>query len=81
MLQKVRPFTAADVEKVAEMFVQAGQGSVAMLQRRYKIGYQRAARIIDQLEEARILGPFEGSKPRQVLISHNEFMEMMSRQD
>ncbi len=67
--------------KVAEMFVQAGQGSVAMLQRRYKIGYQRAARIIDQLEEARILGPFEGSKPRQVLISHNEFMEMMSHRD
>ncbi len=67
--------------KVAEMFVQAGQGSVAMLQRRYKIGYQRAARIIDQLEEARILGPFEGSKPRQVIISHQEFLEMMANQD
>ena len=59
------------------MFVDAGQGSVAMLQRRYKIGYQRAARLIDQLEEARILGAFEGSKPRQVLISRQEFNEMM----
>ena len=63
--------------KAAEMFVDAGQGSVAMLQRRYKIGYQRAARLIDQLEEARILGAFEGSKPRQVLISRQEFNEMM----
>lgn len=63
--------------KAAEMFVDAGQGSVAMLQRRYKIGYQRAARLIDQLEEARILGAFEGSKPRQVLISRQELAELM----
>jgi len=63
--------------KATEMFVDAGQGSVAMLQRRFKIGYQRAARLIDQLEEAKILGPFEGSKPRQVLISRQEFNEMM----
>ncbi len=63
--------------KAAEMFVDAGQGSVAMLQRRFKIGYQRAARLIDQLEEAKVLGAFEGSKPRQVLISRQEFNEMM----
>lgn len=63
--------------KAAEMFVDAGQGSVAMLQRRFKIGYQRAARLIDQLEEARILGAFEGSKPRQVLISRQELNEML----
>lgn len=67
--------------KATEMFVDAGQGSVAMLQRRFKIGYQRAARLIDQLEEARILGPFEGSKPRQVLISRQEFNEMMMNQE
>lgn len=63
--------------KAAEMFVDAGQGSVAMLQRRFKIGYQRAARLIDQLEEARILGQFEGSKPRQVLITRQDLNEMM----
>jgi len=67
--------------KAAEMFVEAGQGSVAMLQRRYKIGYQRAARIIDQLEEARILGAFEGSKPRQVLISRQQLLEMSANKE
>lgn len=63
--------------QAAEFAVDAGQASVAMLQRRYKIGYQRAARIIDQLEENRIIGPYEGTKPRQVLISRAELNEMM----
>ncbi len=63
--------------KAAELAFESGQASVAMLQRRYKIGYQRAARIIDQLEEARIIGPYEGTKPRQVLISRAELNEMM----
>jgi len=43
-----------------------------MLQRRLKIGYSRAARLIDQMEERRIIGGFEGSKPRKVLISKEE---------
>ncbi len=63
--------------QAAEFAVDSGQASVAMLQRRYKIGYQRAARIIDQLEENRIIGPYEGTKPRQVLISRAELNEMM----
>lgn len=63
--------------QAAEYAVDAGQASVAMLQRRYKIGYQRAARIIDQLEENRIIGPYEGTKPRQVLITRAELNEMM----
>lgn len=63
--------------KAAELAFESGQASVAMLQRRYKIGYQRAARIIDQLEENRIIGPYEGTKPRQVLITRAELNEMM----
>jgi len=63
--------------KAAELAFESGQASVAMLQRKYKVGYQRAARIIDQLEENRIIGPYEGTKPRQVLISRSELNEMM----
>ncbi len=63
--------------KAAELVFESGQASVAMLQRKYKIGYQRAARIIDQLEENRIIGPYEGTKPRQVLISRSELNEML----
>ena len=63
--------------KAAELVFESGQASVAMLQRRYKIGYQRAARIIDQLEENRIIGPYEGTKPRQVLITRAELNEML----
>jgi len=62
--------------KAIEMAVELSQASVAMLQRRFKIGYQRAARIIDQMEERGIIGPYEGTKPRQVLISKEEFLEM-----
>jgi S-DNA-T family DNA segregation ATPase FtsK/SpoIIIE len=47
-----------------------------MLQRRFKIGYSRAARIVDYMELRGIVGPFDGSKPRQTLISRQQFMEM-----
>ncbi len=63
--------------KAAELVFESGQASVAMLQRKYKIGYQRAARIIDQLEDNRIISPYEGTKPRQVLITRNELNEMI----
>ncbi len=62
--------------QAVEMVLDNGQASVAMFQRRFKIGYQRAARLIDQMEERRIIGPYEGTKPRQVLISRQEFYEM-----
>ncbi len=62
--------------QAVEMVLDNGQASVAMFQRRFKIGYQRAARLIDQMEERRIIGPYEGTKPRQVLISRQEFLEM-----
>ena len=52
----------------AEVIVNAQQGSASLIQRKLKLGYNRAGRIIDQLEAAGIVGPFEGSKARQVLV-------------
>lgn len=63
--------------KAAELVIDSGQASVAMLQRRFKVGYQRAARIIDQMEEYHVIGPYEGTKPRQVLMTRNELNEML----
>ncbi len=62
-----------------EIVVETGQASVSMLQRRLKLGYSRAARLVDQMEERGIVGPFEGSKPRQVLITKSEWAEMELR--
>ncbi len=55
-------------KQAAEIVVQTQQGSASLLQRRLKLGYNRAGRIVDQLESAGIIGPFEGSKAREVLI-------------
>ena len=67
-------------EKAVEVVTEAGQASTSMLQRRLGVGYARAGRIIDQLEEHGIIGPHEGSKPRSVLITRAQWMEMtMSR--
>jgi S-DNA-T family DNA segregation ATPase FtsK/SpoIIIE len=66
------PWTTGDrdalFEEAAHIVVQHQQGSASLLQRRLKLGYNRAGRIVDQLEAAGIIGPFEGSKARQVLI-------------
>ncbi len=59
-----------------EVVLETGQASVSMLQRRLKLGYSRAARLVDQMEERGIVGPFEGSKPRQLLISRERWQEM-----
>ena len=59
--------------------VESGQASVSMLQRRLKLGYARAARLVDQMEQRGIVGPFEGSKPRKVLLSREDWMQMQLR--
>jgi S-DNA-T family DNA segregation ATPase FtsK/SpoIIIE len=59
-----------------EVLLETGQASVSMLQRRLKLGYSRAARLVDQMEERGIVGPFEGSKPRQLLITKEQWQEM-----
>jgi len=62
-------------KEAAEVIVIAQQGSTSLLQRKLKLGYNRAGRIIDQMEAAGIVGPFEGSKARQVLISDLKALE------
>lgn len=62
--------------KAVEVVVEAQMASTTLLQRRLKLGYARAARIVDELEEKGIVGPFEGSKPRKVLITKQQWMEM-----
>ena len=68
--------------EAAEVIVSAQQGSASLLQRKLKLGYNRAGRIIDQMEVAGIVGPFEGSKARQVLISDlNTLDQFLKNQD
>ncbi len=62
-----------------DVVMDCGQASTSMLQRRLKVGYSRAARIVDQMEERGIVGPFEGAKPRQILITKDEWKEMKLR--
>lgn len=65
--------------RAIEVVVEMGQASTSMLQRRLKLGYSRASRLVDEMEARGIVGPFEGSKPRQVLITRDEWREMMLR--
>jgi S-DNA-T family DNA segregation ATPase FtsK/SpoIIIE len=64
------------LEQAIEMVVNDGQASASYIQRKFKVGYARAARIVDQLEERGIVGGHEGSKPRKVLITKEELEEM-----
>lgn len=59
--------------------VEAGYASVSLLQRRMNVGYPRAARLIDRMQEAGYVGPFEGSKPRKVLITAAQFLELKAK--
>ncbi|MBL0060008.1 MAG: DNA translocase FtsK [bacterium] len=62
--------------EAAKIVVRTGQGSVSILQRRLKVGYSRAARLIDQLERAGVVGPFDGSKARSVLADEQTLMDI-----
>lgn len=64
------------LSKAISIAVEAGKISATFLQRKLKVGFARAARIVDQMEERGIVGPQEGSKPREVLISKEDFFEM-----
>ena len=68
-------------EEAAYVIVNAQQGSASLLQRKLKLGYNRAGRIIDQLEAAGIVGPFEGSKARQVLIPDGLALEQLLKNE
>jgi S-DNA-T family DNA segregation ATPase FtsK/SpoIIIE len=65
------------LHEAARLIVRHQQGSVSLLQRRLKIGYSRAARIVDQLEVAGIVGQYDGSKAREVLVETEEDLEMI----
>ena len=62
--------------QAVDVIFETGQASVSMLQRRLKLGYSRAARIVDQMEEMGVVGPFEGSKPRTILITKDQWRQM-----
>ncbi len=65
-------------EDAVEVILEQGQASTSMLQRKLRVGYARAARIMDELEDAGIIGPQEGSKPRQILITKQQWLERVT---
>lgn len=67
--------------KAVECVIDAGIASTTLLQRKLRLGYARAARLIDELEKRGIVGPFEGSKPRAVLITKSQWLEMQSKEN
>jgi len=68
-------------EKAVELILSTGQASASYLQRKLRLGYARAARIIDQMEQEGIVGPSKGSKPREILISVEAYMEKMRNKE
>lgn len=65
--------------QAAELVVEAGYASVSLIQRRMNVGYPRAARLIDRMQEKGYVGPFEGSKPRKVLLTVGQLMELKNK--
>lgn len=63
------------MEEAIRVVIEAGQASTSLLQRRLKVGYARAGRMVDDMEQMGIVGPHQGSKPRDVLITYNEWLE------
>ena len=62
--------------QAVDVILETNQASVSLLQRRLKLGYSRAARLVDQMEEIGVVGPFQGSKPREILITKQQWQEM-----
>ncbi|MDY3862342.1 MAG: DNA translocase FtsK [Ruminococcus sp.] len=63
------------IEEAIKCVIDAGQASTSLLQRKLKVGYARAGRMVDELEQMGIVGPHQGSKPREVLMTYNEWLE------
>ena len=63
------------MDEAIKCVVEAGQASTSLLQRRLRLGYARAGRLIDEMEQMGIVGPHEGSKPRQVLMTYAQWLE------
>ena len=64
------------IKEAIRVVVENGQASTSLLQRKLKLGYARAARIVDEMEGRGVVGPYEGSKPRKVLITREEYLQM-----
>jgi len=77
--QQYDPIGDALYKEAAELVIRHKQGSVSLLQRRLGIGYQRAARLIDQLEQAGVVGPYDGSKAREVLVDEQYIIERLEK--
>ena len=67
-------------KQAVDVVIDAGQASTSLLQRRCKLGYARAARIMDEMEQKGVIGPYEGAKPRAVLLSRQQWLEMQMNQ-
>lgn len=65
--------------EAVELFLSSGQASISMLQRRLRLGYNRAARLMDIMEQMGIVSGFEGSKPRKLLIGRAEYEQIFGR--
>ena len=63
------------MDEAIKCVIDAGQASTSLLQRRLSVGYARAGRMIDDMERMGIIGPHQGSKPRDVLMTYNEWLE------
>ena len=94
MIERIENSVRSDAEKeevaseydpklaeAVEIVIEAGQASVSMLQRRMRVGYARAGRLIDEMERRGIVSEADGAKPRSVLISREQFMSMFEDED
>ena len=67
------------LDQAVEVVIDAGQASTSLLQRRCKLGYARAARIMDEMEQLGVIGPYQGAKPREVLVTRQQWIEKSMR--
>jgi S-DNA-T family DNA segregation ATPase FtsK/SpoIIIE len=75
-----REFEDELLPRAVEVFIEAGHGSVSLLQRRLRVGYARAARLIDVMERRGIIGAYEGNKPRTVLMTMEQFQQTFKKE-